>query len=108
MRSGFPCDHPVEYLILMEPRPDGPVIGTYDGHPIPAAVRDYFGRRFIYVGIASRLGSGRYDVTALSPGEWFVHPGMVYRIEAHATGGILKRFRKPRENHGEEHETTAP
>jgi len=71
-------DRPVEYLILMEPRADGPVIGQYAGQPIHAAVVDYFGRRFTYAGIAPRLRNGRYDADALQPGEWIVEPGLIY------------------------------
>ena len=71
-------ERPVEYLILMEPRPDGPVIGQYAGQPIHAAVIDYFGRRFTSAGVAPRLRNGRYDADALQPGEWIVEPGLIY------------------------------
>jgi len=94
MKNHFSQEHPVEYLILTDPKADGPVIGTYDGHPIAAAVRDCFGRRFTYAGVATRLSSGRYDVTALAPGEWFVQPGLVYRIEAPEPEGLFQRLRK--------------
>jgi len=78
LRSSFTTARPVEYHILVEPRPDGPLIGQYAGQPIAAAVVDYFGRRFTYVGIAPRLRSGRYDVESLRPGEWIVEPGLIY------------------------------
>jgi hypothetical protein len=69
---------PVEYFILVEPHADGPVVGYYAGNPIPAAVVDYFGRRYSYAGVAPRRRGGQYDVEALGPGEWIVEPGLVY------------------------------
>src|SRR5262249_13853057 len=77
-RVNFTRGQPVEYFILMEPHPDGPIVGRYAGHAIAEAVVDYFGRRFTYAGIAPRLRSGRYDVESLRPGEWIVEPGLVY------------------------------
>jgi hypothetical protein len=90
----FSRNRPVDYFILVDPEADGPVIGTYNGHPIAAAVKDAFGRRYLYVGIASRLRDGRFDVNALSPGEWFARPGLVYRMETRGAGGLLGRLRK--------------
>ena len=40
----------IEYLILVDPKPAGPLLGYYNDRPIPAAVVDYFGRRYIYAG----------------------------------------------------------
>ncbi|HVO01846.1 MAG TPA: hypothetical protein VMT54_06570 [Candidatus Cybelea sp.] len=96
MKPHFSQKRPVEYFILMEPRPDGPTIGTYGGQPIPAAIRDGFGRRFTYAGVASRLRNGKLDVESLSPGEWFVRSGLVYRIEPADAQGMLGRLFKPR------------
>ena len=90
----FAKDRPVDYFILMDPQADGPIIGTYDEHPIAAAVRDAFGRRYLYVGIASRLRDGRFDVKTLAPGEWFARPGLVYRMESSETGRLFGRMRK--------------
>src|SRR5581483_6950255 len=90
----FSKNRPVDYSILVDPRADGPIIGTLNEHPIPAAVRDAFGRRYLYVGVASRLRDGRYDVKTLSPGEWFARPGLVYRSESSDTGGLLGWWRK--------------
>ncbi len=70
---------PVEYFMLQDPRPDGPNLGTYAGHPIPAMVVDLFGRRYAYAGVAPRLRDGRYDVDAVGKDEWLVEPGLVYR-----------------------------
>lgn len=75
----FSRERPIEYFILIEPLADGPVIGTLGDHPIAAAIKDCFGRHYTYVGVASRLRDGRYDVNSLAPGEWFAEPGLVYR-----------------------------
>jgi hypothetical protein len=98
----FSKDRPVDYFILVEPRTDGPIIGTYNDQPIAAAVKDAFGRRYVYVGIALRLRDGRLDVKALAPGEWFAHPGLVYRMESQETG-LLGRLRKRTESSHDEH-----
>ena len=71
----------VEHLILVDPQPAGPLLGYYKDRPIPAAVVDYFGRRYIYAGIAPRRHNGQYDVEALASGERLVQPGLVYRFE---------------------------
>jgi hypothetical protein len=86
----FSRDRPIEYFVLIEPHADGPVIGTLGGHPIAAAITDCFGRHYTYVGVASRLRDGRYDVASLSPGEWFADPGLVYRQDP--TPSILRKF----------------
>ena len=78
-RFALTAGRPVEYFLLVEPRADGPPIGYYAGNPIPAAVVDYWGRRYSYAGIATRRRSGQYDVEALGPGEWIIEPGLVYR-----------------------------
>ena len=89
----FTTDRPVAYLILLEPRPDGPIVGYYAGHAIADAVVDYFGRRFTYAGIAPRLRNGRYDANALRLGEWIVEPGLVYCADPGESGGPLKKLR---------------
>lgn len=78
-RFALTTDRPVDYFILVEPRADGPLLGYYAGRPIPAAVVDYFGRRYSYAGVAPRGRSGQYNVEALGPGEWIIEPGLVYR-----------------------------
>jgi hypothetical protein len=72
----------IEYLILVDPKPAGPVLGYYNDRPIPAAVVDYFGRRYVYAGIAPRRRNGQYDTGALGTGERLMEPGLVYRDEA--------------------------
>ncbi len=72
---------PIEYSMLHDTRPAGPVIGTYGGVEIAEAVIDAFGRRFVYVGAAPRRPNGRFDDGALGPGEFILKPGLVYRHE---------------------------
>ena len=71
----------VEYLILVDPKPAGPLLGYYNDRPISAAVVDNFGRRYIYAGIAPRHRNGRYDIDGLATDERLVEPGLVYRAE---------------------------
>ena len=69
-------------LILVDPKPAGPLLGYYNGRPIPGPpVIDYFGRRYVHAGIAPRHRNGRYDIDALATGERLVEPGLVYRAE---------------------------
>jgi hypothetical protein len=88
-KLGFEIGRHVEYLILTDPKPDGPIVGYYGGCPIAAAVVDYFGRRYVYAGIASRRRNGQYDIDALGHGDWLVEPGLIYRRDS-------ARFRPPR------------
>jgi hypothetical protein len=57
------------------------VIGEIAGVPIPEAVVDLFGRRFTYVGLASRKRNGTYDLEAVRPREFIVEPGLLYRMD---------------------------
>jgi hypothetical protein len=57
---------------------DGRVIGSYAGQPIFESVYDLDGLRYVYVGVAPRLRSGRVDVKALRENQWVVEPGLVY------------------------------
>jgi hypothetical protein len=93
-RVNLSTARPVEYFMLVEPRPDGEIVGTYAGRPIHVAVVDYFGRRYTYLGVAPRLRSGRYDVESLAPGEWIVEPGLVYYSDPDNGGDLLSRLRK--------------
>jgi hypothetical protein len=76
----------VEYFMLLHPRADGPVLGTYAGRPIAATIVDADGRRYCYAGVAPRLSNGRYDLDALRKGEWLVEPGLVYSASAPGPG----------------------
>ena len=71
-----------DFLVVVDPRPEGPILGTFGEHKIASTVVDCFGRRYDYVGIATRLWIGRCDVDALKYGEWLVEPGLVYRLQA--------------------------
>ena len=77
-RVNFSQQRPVEFFMLMKPRPDGPIVGTYAGQPIAASVIDLYGWRYTYAGVAPRLRNGRYDLDALCADEWLVEPGLVY------------------------------
>ncbi|MFB9979263.1 hypothetical protein ACFSQQ_13695 [Mesorhizobium kowhaii] len=76
---------PIEYYILRIAAPaaerpgESQVVGYLADRPIFSAVIDTFGDHYHYVGLAPRLGDGRYDVETLSPGEWIVEPGLIYR-----------------------------
>jgi hypothetical protein len=93
--SHFSKDRPIEYFILVDPHADGPIIGILGDHPIAAAIKDGFGRRYTYVGVASRLRDGRYDVKSLSPGEWFADPGLVYRQDQNRPSRLQKFLHGP-------------
>jgi hypothetical protein len=83
---------PVEFFKVHEPKPEGPIIGSYAGEPIASVVIDYFGRRYTYVGAAVRRRNGQYDVEALLPGEFLVEPGLVYYCQSDRTPGVLKKL----------------
>lgn len=79
---------PIEYYILRIAGPSASqacagsaVIGYLGDRPIFSKVVDSSGTRYRYVGLASRLPGGRYDVQSLAPGEWIVEPGLVYSSE---------------------------
>ena len=74
-------DRPVEFSMVVEPRPVGPTIGVFDGLPIAERVEDQFGRRFTYVGVAGKHRAGRFDAAGLRPREFIVEPGLIYRLE---------------------------
>lgn len=69
----------VEYAILRDVRPAGPVIGFYAGQPIADCVVDSFGELWVYRGVAGRTTQGAFDMAMLGPGEFIVLPGLVYR-----------------------------
>ena len=79
MRRATLLDRYSDYFLLVKPRPAGARIGSYSGDPIPAAVVDEFGRRYVYVGHAPRRLVGGVDTPARGPGEWDVAPRRVYR-----------------------------
>lgn len=69
---------PVDYYLLVEPRPAGPMIGVYRDQPISQSITDYFGRSFSYDGVAPRRRDGKYDLDALKAGQFIVEPGLLY------------------------------
>lgn len=79
---------PIEYYMLRiagpagsQPGVESAIVGYLADRPIFGSVTDSSGTRYRYVGLAARLADGRYDVQSLSPGEWIVEPGLIYRSE---------------------------
>ncbi|MER8874577.1 hypothetical protein NKI04_32800 [Mesorhizobium sp. M0814] len=79
---------PVEYYTLRIAGPavsqsgaESAIIGYLADRPIFGSVTDSSGARYRYVGLAARLSDGRYDIESLSPGEWILEPGLIYRSE---------------------------
>jgi hypothetical protein len=70
---------PIDYSILLDPQPAGPMIGRYAGKEFSESVRDAFGRLFVFAGIAPRRANGGFNDDALRPGEFIVLPGLIYR-----------------------------
>jgi hypothetical protein len=70
---------PVEFVIIPGARADGAVIGSINGFEIPEFVLDEFGRRYEYVGLASRRWNGKFDSDVLRAGEFIAEPGLVYK-----------------------------
>jgi len=83
-RLGLERSSSIEYLMLADPKPDGPTLGFFRGSAIAPAVVDYFGRRYVFAGIASRRRNGQYDIQALARGERLIEPGLIYRLGAEA------------------------
>jgi hypothetical protein len=81
MRGGFTLA-PTRIVLLHNPTPDGPVLGTYGGQPIASAVIDEFGRRYVYAGVSPRRRDGRIDEDALQLGEWVTESGLIYRWDS--------------------------
>jgi len=74
----------LEYSILPNTEPEGPVIGRLDGRDFSEFVRDEFGRLFVYSGVAPRRSDGQFDQDALQTGEFIVPPGLIYRYRGKA------------------------
>jgi hypothetical protein len=80
MPGGFPLAS-TRIVLLHNPAPDGPVLGTFGGKPIASAVIDEFGRRYVYAGVSPRRRDGRIDEDALRLGEWVTESGLIYRSD---------------------------
>lgn len=79
---------PIEYYILRIAGPSASqscagsaVVGYLADRPIFSTVADTSGTCYRYVGLASRLPDGRYDVQSLASSEWIVEPGLIYSSE---------------------------
>lgn len=82
------------YFILDEPEPAGRCIGYLGDEPISEYVTDYFGRSYIYVGMAPRTWGGEIDIDALGEGEFLLPPSLLYRrcrIASVRTPGLIAR-----------------
>ena len=75
---------PLEYSILHNARPAGPVIGKLAGKEFFEYVYDEFGRLFVYSGAAPRRLNGEFDDDALKQGEFIVQPGLIYKLRGKA------------------------
>lgn len=76
--------HILEYAVLYNTTPEGPVIGRLDDCEFSEFVLDEFGRRFAYSGVAPRLSTGQFDDAALQDGEFIVPPGLIYKYRGKA------------------------
>lgn len=74
----------LDYSILLNTEPEGPVIGRLDGRDFSEFVRDEYGRLFVYSGVAPRRIDGQFDQDALKTGEFIVPPGLIYRYRGKA------------------------
>jgi hypothetical protein len=75
---------PLEYSILHNARPAGPVIGKLAGKEFSEYVYDEFGRLFVYSGVAPRRNNGEFNDEALKKGEFIVQPGLIYKYSGKA------------------------
>ena len=80
-----------EYSEIVDPQPEGAVIGFFAGKPFSERVVDIFGRHFSYVGVACRRRDGEFDATVLKPGEFIAEPGLVYRLMDPRGSASLRR-----------------
>jgi hypothetical protein len=69
----------LEYCMLHEVKPVGPILGFLADREIFEAVVDQFGRMFRFAGVVSRKANGDIDENTLAPGEFILRPGLIYR-----------------------------
>ncbi len=81
----------IEYSILHDVEPAGANIGFYSGRPIYESVIDQFGRRFEFIGLASRRQNGQFDADALRTGEFFCSRDCGLRPRAAEESVTLRR-----------------
>lgn len=79
--SAFDGRRRAEFFMLRAVVRAGPVIGRYAGAEIYQSIVDEWGRRYIFVGIATIRSEGDYDCDALRTGEFILAPGLVYRLD---------------------------
>lgn len=81
---------PTEYFILTHVAADGPAAGYLGSLPIAARIRDQWGQRYVYCGLAPRRANGAFNLDLVQAGEWIVEPGLLYRRDE-GTGGEGRR-----------------
>lgn len=94
MPGSQPQGRYLPYFILHEAQPAGRCIGYLGDEPISEYVTDYFGRSYIYVGVAPRTWGGEIDIDALGDGEFLLPPSLLYRRSERAstrTPGLIGR-----------------
>ncbi len=97
MLSRQPHIRCLPYFILDEPEPAGRCIGYLGDAPISEYVTDYFGRSYVYVGMAPRTWAGDLDIEALANDEFVLPPSLLYRrckIASARTPGLIARARR--------------
>lgn len=72
---------PTEYLVLPHVAADGPVIGYFGERPIAARIRDQWGQRYAYRGVAPLRADGTVNLALVRTGEWIVEPGLLYALD---------------------------
>jgi hypothetical protein len=78
---------PLDYVTLQDPRPTGRIVGRYAGIDFAETIVSD-GRRYVFTGIAQFDADGRFDPEELYPGEFFVAPGLIYRLLPKPTGWL--------------------
>lgn len=71
---------PLEYFTLVRTTAEGSLLGRFAGQPVFEWVRDQWGRRYRFAGVAPRLASGAFNLALVQKGEWIVEPGLLYRL----------------------------
>ncbi|MFZ2872282.1 hypothetical protein [Zavarzinia sp.] len=59
-------------------RRDGEILGHFHGRAIYEQVRDKYGARFAFLGLAPVLPDGRVDIRAIGRDQWLVDGALLY------------------------------
>jgi hypothetical protein len=88
-----------EFLILVEAKCCGPLVGFFGGHEIYERVEDSFGRVYVYAGVIERIGNGRYNSGGLRKYEFILEPGLIYRMQIGSKPRAWEKFKKLWQRH---------